>query len=53
MAGSHYFALNAREKMHMDVEMMKGNHVMNEMETTDTILDIKKRIHSSEGIDLY
>lgn len=53
MAGSHYFALQAHEKMHIDCEMMKGNHVPFEMETTDTILDIKKRIHESEGIDMF
>jgi len=35
----------------MDTEMMKGNHVLHEMDTTNTILDIKKKLYETEGVE--
>jgi len=45
--------LNADEIMHIDVEMMRGNHWKKDMITTDTVLDIKKGVHKDEHVDLY
>lgn len=37
--------------MHIDVEMMSGENVPHEMETTDTIIGIKKSIQDKAGCD--
>lgn len=37
--------------MHIDVEMMSGENVPHEMETTDSIMEIKKSIQDKAGAD--
>jgi ubiquitin C len=37
--------------MHIDVEMMSGENMPHEMETTDNIMEIKKRIQDKAGVD--
>lgn len=50
IAGSNCFALEAHEKVHIDCKMMKGNHVKIDMETTDTVLDVKKSLTKTEHV---
>lgn len=52
IAGSNYFALNAHEKVHIDTTMMAGNHVISDLETTHTVLDLKKKLKESEGCEV-
>lgn len=50
-AGSNIVDLVAKERMHVHVEMMSGENVPYEMETTDTMGDIKKAIKAKAGFD--
>lgn len=50
-ANSNKVALVAKERMHIDVEMMSGENMPHEMETTDNIMEIKKRIQDKAGVD--
>jgi len=49
--GSNEFGLVAKERMLINVIMMKGNVVNLDLETTDSILDVKKQLNRKEGIN--
>jgi len=50
-ANSNQVSLVAKERMHIDVEMMSGETMPHEMETTDSIMGIKKNIQDKAGFD--
>jgi len=43
----------ARERMTMNVTMFAGNQLPHDMETTDTVLDLKTRVQDKEGVDTH
>lgn len=51
LAGSNFYSLQAHEKVHLDTTMMKGNVVPIDMETTNTVLDVKKKLQETENCD--
>jgi len=38
--------------VHIDTTMMAGNHVISDLETTHTVLDLKKKLKESEGCEV-
>lgn len=51
-AGSHYFVVVNKERVHVDVDMtFKGNHSKQEMVTTDTVEDLKKLLQETEKVE--
>lgn len=51
--GSNNITVEARQGMNVKVTMMKGNEDTFAMQTTDTILDVKKQIKEKEGVDTH
>lgn len=43
----------ARERMTMNVTMFEGNVMPFEMETTDSVLDLKKKVQDKENLDTH
>lgn len=52
-AGSNNITVEVREGVNVKVTMMKGNEDSFAMQTTDTILDVKKKLQKQEGVDTH
>jgi len=49
-AGTNYFVLAAKQKMQVNLLFISGNNMPLDMNTTDSIVDVKQRVQDKDGV---